>query len=56
VTVLKAAGIAGFRSETIAVCGVRLHYWIGGDPDGQPVVLWHGFYRPAMLGARSLRR
>jgi len=43
VTVLKAAGIPGFRSETIAVCGVRLHYWIGGDPDGQPVVLWHGF-------------
>jgi len=43
VTVLKAAGIPGFRSETIAVSGVRLHYWIGGDPDGQPVVLWHGF-------------
>jgi pimeloyl-ACP methyl ester carboxylesterase len=23
--------------------GVRLHYWIGGDPEGQPVLLWHGF-------------
>jgi hypothetical protein len=22
--------IPGFRSETIAVDGVRLHYWIGG--------------------------
>jgi len=38
-----AAAIAGFRSETVAVNGVRLHYWLGGDPDGQPVMLWHGF-------------
>jgi pimeloyl-ACP methyl ester carboxylesterase len=35
--------IPGFRSETITVKGVRLHYWIGGDPHGQPVLLWHGF-------------
>ena len=35
--------IPGFRSETVAVDGVRLHYWLGGDPDGQPVLLWHGF-------------
>jgi pimeloyl-ACP methyl ester carboxylesterase len=35
--------IPGFRSETITVKGVRLHYWIGGDPRGQPVLLWHGF-------------
>jgi pimeloyl-ACP methyl ester carboxylesterase len=35
--------IAGFRSETVAVDGIRLHYWIGGDPGGQPVILWHGF-------------
>lgn len=40
---LAAAAIAGFRSETVAVDGVRLHYWRGGDPDGKPVVLWHGF-------------
>ena len=38
-----AATIQGFRSETIAVVGVRLHYWIGGDPEGQPVILCHGF-------------
>ena len=38
-----AAAISGFRSETVAVNGVRLHYWLGGDPDGQPVMLWHGF-------------
>jgi pimeloyl-ACP methyl ester carboxylesterase len=25
------------------VAGVRLHYWIGGAPDGLPVILWHGF-------------
>ena len=30
--------IAGFRSETITVKGVRLHYWIGGNPEGQPVL------------------
>ena len=35
--------IADFRSETAVVNGVRLHYWIAGDPDGMPVVLWHGF-------------
>lgn len=22
---------------------MRLHYWIGGDPGGAPVLLWHGF-------------
>ena len=38
-----AGGIAGFRSETVSVGGVRLHYWLGGNPAGQPVVLWHGF-------------
>jgi pimeloyl-ACP methyl ester carboxylesterase len=35
--------IAGFRSETVTVEGVRLHYWLGGKSDGQPVILWHGF-------------
>jgi pimeloyl-ACP methyl ester carboxylesterase len=35
--------IAGFRSESASVNGVRLHYWIGGDANGQPVLLWHGF-------------
>ena len=23
--------------------GVRLHYWMGGDPNDPPVLLWHGF-------------
>ncbi len=39
--------IAGLRSETVTLDGVRLHYWIGGDPDGQPVILWHGFLSTA---------
>ncbi len=35
--------IANFRSETATVNGMRLHYWIGGNPNGRPVLLWHGF-------------
>lgn len=41
------AHIEGFRSETVTVGGVRLHYWVGGDPAGQPVVLLHGFLSTA---------
>ena len=33
----------GFRSETVTLDGVQLHYRIGGDPAGQPVILMHGF-------------
>jgi pimeloyl-ACP methyl ester carboxylesterase len=35
--------IAGFRSESASVNGVSIHYWIGGDPNGPPMLLWHGF-------------
>lgn len=35
--------IEGFTSGTETIGGVRLHYWLGGDPQGQPIVLWHGF-------------
>jgi pimeloyl-ACP methyl ester carboxylesterase len=42
-TIGQPATIPGFRSETVNVREVRLHYWIAGDPDGQPVLLWHGF-------------
>lgn len=43
-SIMQPAGtIPGFRSETAAVDGVRLHYWIGGAPGGRPVILWHGF-------------
>ncbi len=32
-----------FRSAVAEVDGLRLHYRVGGDPDGTPVLLWHGF-------------
>jgi len=35
--------IAGFRSDSASVNAVSLHYWIGGNPNGPPVLLWHGF-------------
>jgi hypothetical protein len=38
-TSVRSATIPGFRSATAAVDGVRLHYWLGDDPQGQPVVL-----------------
>ena len=43
----KVQEIANFRSETAVVNGVRLHYWIGGTPNGPPVLLWHGFLATA---------
>jgi pimeloyl-ACP methyl ester carboxylesterase len=33
----------GFKSATANVNGIRLHYLLGGDPNGPPVLLWHGF-------------
>lgn len=39
----QAISIAGFKSETADVNGVNLHYWLGGDAGGQPILLWHGF-------------
>jgi pimeloyl-ACP methyl ester carboxylesterase len=39
----SAPAISGFTSEANNIGGVRLHYWVGGDPNGPPVLLWHGF-------------
>ena len=39
--------LATFRSETAVVNGTRLHYWVGGNPHGKPVLLWHGFLATA---------
>jgi pimeloyl-ACP methyl ester carboxylesterase len=39
----RAATIEGFESRFASVGSVRLHYWTGGDPSGQPILLWHGF-------------
>jgi pimeloyl-ACP methyl ester carboxylesterase len=35
--------IPGFTSHTASINGVRLHYLVGGNPSGTPVLLWHGF-------------
>jgi pimeloyl-ACP methyl ester carboxylesterase len=40
---MTTAEIDGFASRTAEVGSVKIHYWIGGDPDGPPVLLWHGF-------------
>ncbi len=38
-----AASIVGFESEYATINNVRLHYWLGGNKVGQPIILWHGF-------------
>ncbi len=38
-----AAILPGTTNQTATVGGVRLHYRLGGNPDGPPVLLWHGF-------------
>lgn len=35
--------IEGFENRTEHVGDIDLHYWVGGNPDGEPVLLWHGF-------------
>src|SRR5437660_88920 len=35
--------ISGFESKTALIGNVRIHYWQGGNADGSPVLLWHGF-------------
>jgi pimeloyl-ACP methyl ester carboxylesterase len=39
----SAPEIATFVDETAVVNGTTLHYWRGGNPQGKPVLLWHGF-------------
>jgi pimeloyl-ACP methyl ester carboxylesterase len=35
--------IPDFTSNSAIIGGVRLHYFLGGNPSGTPVLLWHGF-------------
>jgi len=35
--------IPNFKSATADIKGVRIHYLLGGDPNGSPILLWHGF-------------
>lgn len=37
------ADIPNFESRVETVNGQDLHYWVGGNPHGKPVLLWHGF-------------
>lgn len=37
------AQIPDFEVRVEQVNGVSLQYWIGGNPEGIPVLLWHGF-------------
>jgi pimeloyl-ACP methyl ester carboxylesterase len=37
------ASIPGFERRSETVDGVRIHYLIGGNPSGPPILLWHGF-------------
>jgi pimeloyl-ACP methyl ester carboxylesterase len=38
-----AGRIPEFARNTVSINGVRLHYLLGGDLNGPPVLLWHGF-------------
>jgi pimeloyl-ACP methyl ester carboxylesterase len=33
----------GLHSDSTRIGSVTLHYWIGGNPDGPKIMLWHGF-------------
>jgi pimeloyl-ACP methyl ester carboxylesterase len=39
----KKANLNGLQSCTAKVGDISIHYWRGGDPEGRPVLLWHGF-------------
>jgi pimeloyl-ACP methyl ester carboxylesterase len=46
--------IPGFESKTSLIKDVRTHYWVGGDLDGVPVLLWHGFLGTAYSWRRVM--
>jgi pimeloyl-ACP methyl ester carboxylesterase len=42
-TSVSKASMESFASKSARINSITLHYWVGGDPKGTPVVLWHGF-------------
>jgi monoterpene epsilon-lactone hydrolase len=48
--VVRSASIPGFDDKSTIVAGIRLHYWIGGDPNGQPVTADNVVYEAAVVG------
>ena len=45
----------GFTSHIASVNSVHLHYWLGGDPHGPPVLLWHGFLSTSLEWRKVMR-
>lgn len=41
--ITRTGTIPGFTRNAASINGVRLHYLLGGNPKGPPVLLWHGF-------------
>ena len=39
----KIPTIPGYTSNKITINGIGIHYLLGGEPTGKPIVLWHGF-------------
>jgi pimeloyl-ACP methyl ester carboxylesterase len=39
----RGAHVPGFRQKLAQVARTDISYWIGGRPEGPPVLLWHGF-------------
>jgi pimeloyl-ACP methyl ester carboxylesterase len=44
----------GYASATADIGGTRIHYFIGGDPNGPPVLLWHGFLGTSQSWAKVM--
>jgi pimeloyl-ACP methyl ester carboxylesterase len=40
---VRPASLPGFEHGYADVNGTRLHYVAGGNPNGEPILLWHGF-------------
>ncbi|SHN20091.1 alpha/beta fold hydrolase [Chitinophaga sp. CF418] len=43
VEVTGAPVIPGFTNDRFELNGIGIHYLLGGNPAGKPVILWHGF-------------
>lgn len=44
----------GYASATADIGGTHIHYFIGGDPNGPPVLLWHGFLGTSQSWAKVM--
>lgn len=56
ISIPGASAIRGLESRMESVDGVDIHYWIGGDRAGRPIVLWHGFLGTAYAWAQVAPR